>query len=330
MRTRGLSLVELLVSVAIGMALIGLAVHALMTVRRTAVRVQAVVLLHDEAAVIHREVGEALQSTHPGCQWRLDADPGADGIWGAAADGSCDDRVSLTWLATVAEKEARTFTFGRDWACDQAWARLTWEGGGAGGQPRLLFARSNGYRSVTTPSASGSTATIRIYPQTRRDRRRDLDDDDLRYVAGVDPTLYATLGAQGDGADLDAQLAPLHGPHTRVAACAIAWVDRGGHQIGWDSRSGHGISASDASGAGEAVPGGDDHHAALDGLWLDGRDATAAGATRPIDRERPVLVRLSVVLADDPSPANPALRADAASAGFDFSFPVDPVLGGWP
>lgn len=343
MSARAFSLIELTVAVAIAVALIALAVQAMFTIRKAVQRSQTLVVLSDEAAVIHREVGNLMQSVHPGGMWRMTAD-NPDGIWGAdPTTGLCDDEVSLTWLATVPERTARNFTFGSDWSNDVIWARLTWQGDNAAGnanrEPRLLLARSRPSDTTYASSWGAAQCWFKTYPQPRRDRRRDLNDNDLRYVPGMSAAQYKAIvtdtGPHGDDADLDADALPLHGPNTRVADCAIAWVDRRGHVVGWDSRSAAGIRARVADGgATEAVPGGGANLAALDGVWLDGRIRTATGDPDSADAMRPVLLRLTVTLVDTPQSASlqrarrdAAQRAEAAGMSFTFTLPLDPVLG---
>jgi hypothetical protein len=344
MTRRAFSLIELIIAVAIGISLIALAIQAMFAIRTTVYRTQTLVVLNDEAAVIHRELGNLALSMHPGGMWRLSAD-NPDGVWGPnpAQDGQCDDVIRLTWLATVPERTARNFSFGAEWSNDVIWARLIWRGDNASGnasrEPQLLLARSPPYDNTYGSSWGAGECWFRTIPQPRRDRRRDLNDNDLRFVPGMSASQYKTYvtntGTHGDDADLDDDALPLHGPNTRVTDCAIAWVDRRGHVVGWDSRTHAGIQAwTGDGGSSEAVPGGDGSLAALDGVWLDGRVHTATGDPDTVDAMRPVLLRLTITLAETPQSASlqrdrrdAGLRAEAPSATFTFTLPLDPVLG---
>lgn len=352
---RGFSLIELIIAVAIGIVLTGLAVQAMFSIKRMVARAQTLVVLHDEAAVIQREVGRLMQSVHPGGMWRLTVD-NPDNAWGTG-----DEAVKLTWLATVTERTERSYTYGRDWDNDLTWARLTWQAGKAAGnltrEPRLLLGRSRGFDDTaagdgfTYTDAKGKavngTCNFRIYPQPRRDRRRDLNDNDLRFLPNMPPAQYTAsitvTGGHGDDYDLDEDAQPLHGPNTRVTACAISWVDRRGHVVGWDSRTANSITAlTRDGGATEAVPGATGGWsttmpgsnvpgatAAVNGIWLDGHIETAPTDPTSEDALRPVLLRLTFSLADNPTPGSTdaELRNTAPSATFTCTLPLDPVLG---
>lgn len=325
----GFTLIELSVSVAVGAALLAATASAMLYLRALIARNAAILGLHREAAAVQRTLADALQMAQASTQWRLQADPGAGG-WD---DG--DERVALTWMTAVADPAQRTYTFGKDWEHDLVWARLEWRAAApaSGRVPSLHLALSDGFREATVAVPGGSRA-IRAYPQPRRDRRRDLDDNDLRFVPGIDPATWAAIGLPGDGADLALQMQPLCGPTTRVEGLRLGWYDRRGHWVGV-AAGGSGIVELDAGGAAVPLlgrPWSRPEAVALDGVRLDGgSDSDLLPGEDPVPawRRRPVLVQISFTLVDDPAPADAAQREHAPGRAFAFSFPVDPVEGGF-
>lgn len=330
MRRRAFTLVELSVSIAIGVALLAAVASAFLYLRSLIARNQAILGQHREAAAVQRVLADTLQMAHPGTQWRLEADPGAGG-W-----DDRDETVSLTWMTAVGDTAQRTFTFGKDYSHDLVWARLSWRNADPAGStvPSLRFACSDGFRESRLSYTVGGTATTRsllVFPQPRRDRRRDLDDNDLRFVPGLDPAGYAAIGMIGDGTDLETQLQPLCAPATRVTGLAIGWYDRRGHWTGFDATAAAGIRELDAGGAVVPLLGqswSQERSVVLDGLYLDGAaDPGPAIDPVPAWQRRPVLVQIRFTLLDDPAPANAQMREQAVTRTFSFSFPVDPVSG---
>lgn len=328
---RGFTLVELLVSTAIGVLLLTLATNAFVYLRRLVQRNTSLVHLHGEAAAAQRVLADALAAAHPGAQWRLEADPGADGAW-----GSGDETVALTFLAAVASRTARTFTLGKDWGHDLTWTRIAWQGKGTNGIPTLAFGRSDGYRSGSlTWTSAGVTRTteIRGYPQPRRDRRRDLDDNDLRHLPGATAAALAAAGLRGDAADLAAQTAPITGPRTRVMGFAIGWRDGRGHWTGIDARRtpGRGIIEYDASGTEVpllAQPWSNERSIVLDGVLLTGEQTTVAPDTIGSGERRPLLLTVSFTLVDIADGRNLAPDDERLPRqAFSFTIPCSPVLG---
>src|SRR5690606_34598729 len=213
--TRGLTLIEILISLGIGMMLVALGTSALLHVSKTFTRNRARLQGHDDAAAIASRLHATLESFYHPALVRCRADPGADGAWGTG-----DERIDLTWMASVRSLDESTMTYAPKPMHDLIWHRLAWQGDGAGGGD-LSMAYSSGRRVVDgwTFSHGGYTRkpTIAFGPFVRRDRRRDLDDNDLRYLPGMDLATYNAVGADGDDGDLEERLTPWHPPTTRVA-----------------------------------------------------------------------------------------------------------------
>ncbi|MBN8262970.1 MAG: prepilin-type N-terminal cleavage/methylation domain-containing protein, partial [Xanthomonadales bacterium] len=81
MSRRGFTLIELMVSVAVGAALLAATASAMFYLRALIARNAAVLGLHREAAAVQRTLAASLQTAQSSTQWRLEADPGAGG-WG--------------------------------------------------------------------------------------------------------------------------------------------------------------------------------------------------------------------------------------------------------
>ncbi len=326
-RQHAFTMVELLVSTAIGISLLTVATSAFVYMRRMVQRNAALLGLHSEAVSVQRTLADALLASHPGALWRLEASPGPDGNWGT---GDAGETIALTWLCAVANPEGRTNLLGRDWAHDLVWARLEWRAIGPNGIPCLLFARSDGFRPADWTFTSGGSATrcaIRIYPQPRRDRRRDLDDNDLRHLPGMTPAVYAALALPGDGADLRRQLQPLTSPGCRITGLAIGWYDVRGHWTGIDTRRSPEAGIGERAADGSAVPllataWSNAQAVVLDGVRLDGTQTMVGADTVGSGDRRPTVVTLSFTCSDAATSGERTLEAP-----FAFSFPITPILG---
>ena len=313
---RALTLVELLVSVALGMILIAMGSTALVQITRVATRDTAQRRAHDDAAMIHRRLQEALSGMYHPSQMRLEADAGADGVW-----DSGDESLTLIWMGSMRDRHEREMDYGRSYPYELVWHQLRWQGDGAGGG-ELRYAISSPRRVTrehTYHLGSNRRPTISAVAQVRRDRRRDMDDNDLRWIPGIAPAAYAAADLDGDAEDLADNLMPLHPPTTQIVACTMAWVDTAGYMVRCDPASG--ISITDSGGG--VVPtlgttfSSQTRHV-VDGTFIDGRDHIAAGGTRRAMAERPALVRLALTLV--PTTSSGLDLAEEPHLDFSFSF----------
>jgi hypothetical protein len=316
MNKNAFTLIEILVSTTIGVLMIALVTSALFSVRRISDFNQVLVDLHEEAETIHRRLNDDLGSVCPGAKWECQADPGADLVWNTG-----DEVVTLTWMSAVSDPSMVNFGFGKDPRTDLMWCRLRWIGGGTNSTPYLEYARNSGFRY----RQHSSGPYIHMDPLLRRDRRRDLDDNDFRYLPGMDLSAYQALGMSGDSTDLDEQMNRLNAPQIEVRDFRCEWIDRGG----WSTKAVgiDGISQRDANGLSVAWSGSPWSNAtkySVDGVYLDARPSLAADSTRLISDTRPVLLRMSFTLVH--ASATRKGDTEAAELPVDLSFAMSQEL----
>jgi prepilin-type N-terminal cleavage/methylation domain-containing protein len=316
---RGFTLIEILIAAAIGVLMITLVTGALVGIRRITERNQVLTSLHEDAATINRNLLTDVGSSFAGAKWEAAAQPGADGAWGTG-----DEVVTVTWMTALSDPKQETYEFGRDARHDLTWCRLRWIGGGAGKPSRLMYARNSGFWYGTYRPPGGGGVTIHMDPLPRRDRRRDMNDNDLRHIPGLQPAEYAAIAMPGDGSDIDQQLLPLHAPTVTVEDLRIAWIDRGG----WRTvlTPGAGIAQYDQSGAAMPLSGGpwdNQQRLGVDGVFLDSRSHTAPAATRSVAAARPQLLQVSFTLVEYRERAG---SSDPASLRIDLSLPTGAEL----
>jgi len=300
--------------------MITLVTGALIGIRSITQRNQKLLALHDDAAAINRMLQADAGGTLHGAKWEATADPGTDGVW-----GSGDEVLTLTWMTALSDPKQLTYEFGRDARHDLIWCRMRWIGGGSDQPARLMYTRNTGFRTRSYRPASGGSIHIHMDPLPRRDRRRDLNDNDLRYVPGLQPVEYAAIAMPGDGADLDQALLPMHSPNVVVEDMRIAWVDRGGWRTVLTADGG--IAQYDANDGTQALTGGpwdNSQRLALDGVFLDARSHTAPGMTRPVSTTRPVLLQVSFTLRE--LGATPSGTSEPVRLRVDLSLPTAPEL----
>jgi hypothetical protein len=296
--TRGLTLIEILISLGIGMMLAALGTSALLHVSKTLTHNRALLQGHDDAAIIATRLQATLGAVYQPALMRCRADPGADATWGTG-----DERIDLTWMASVRSLDESTMTYGPKPMNDLIWHRLSWSGDGDGGGD-ISMAYSTGRRVIDAWSfilnGISRRPSIALGPFVRRDRRRDLNDNDLRYLPGMNLATYNSVGAKGDEADLDARLTPWHSPTTRVTTFRLEFVDQGGFVVHCNPASG--ISITDPNGASIPLLGTPTANATVytfEGVWLDGRlqapaDASGSGFHRRSSAaQRPALIRIA-------------------------------------
>ncbi len=325
-RRNGFTLIELLISIAIGLALIALGTNALLHVSRAFNRNIAMLQACDLAASIHQRLARSLSAMYHPAQVRLRVDPGeSPAVWD---DGN--EVVELTWMSAQGDVDEPTMDVQPGHVSDLVWNRLRWTGRGSGKDGgRLEYAVSSPIRlsqSIASPAASTSSGSVRTGPQARRDRRRDMDDNDLRHLPGMTAGVYAALQLPGNGADLDRNLRLMHLPFNQVRRLVIEWVDGDGYAVraGPDS----GVTIRNRLGAAQVPigqPWADGFNHVLDGAWLDARPLAAVGSARLASAQRPLLMRISfgLVTANQLEPAD---LAHEPSRTCTFTIRTAPML----
>lgn len=295
MRHRGgFTLIELLISIAIGLALIALGTNAMLHVSRGFNRNTAMLQACDQAASIHQRLARSLSAMHHPAQVRLRVDPGeSPALWD---DGN--EVVELTWMSAQGDVDEQTMDTEPGHVSDLVWNRLRWTGRGSGKDGgRLEYAVSSPFtqsQAIASPASSFSSGSVRTGPQARRDRRRDMDDNDLRHLPGMTPAAYTALQLPGNGTDLDRNLRLMHMPFNQVRRLVVEWVDADGYTVRGSPDSG--VTVRNRLGAIQAPlgqPWADDRNHVLDGAWQDARPLAAAGSSRLASLQRPLLMRIS-------------------------------------
>jgi hypothetical protein len=169
------------------------------------------------------------------------------------------------------------------------------------------------------------------WSQPRRDRRRDLDDNDMRNIEGMPANIYTNFlqlgGLWGDSKALGTKEVAAFSPDLRVEDFALAWVDRQGWTTAFSPASG--MDRTDAGGASQPMlgqPWDDQTTVRLDGMFLDARAHALAPDPRDVNACRPALLRLAFSLRLEP-PAGATLRArEDIVQRFTLSIPLGPGL----
>lgn len=315
-RLSAFTLIEILVASSIGALLIALVSGALLGIHRIGEVNQVLMSLHEEAAVSDRKLRAHISAAAAGAKWEFRADPGSDGTWGTG-----DESITLTWMTTIADSERVNFDFSRDPRMDLTWCRLRWEANG--GRPRLLQGMNSGFWIRRPPGATG--VNLHNDPLPRRDRRRDLEDNDLRFLPGISPADYSAIAMPGDESDLSGNMTILHGHYIDVKEFRLSIVDRSGWEV--VATPGSGLVQRNAAGVTEPWSGGaweNDQKYGIDGVFLDARHHIPVNASRSVAAMRPVLVRLSFTLTERRTGA-PSHRQPIALR-FDISLPVGQEL----
>ena len=302
---QALTLIELLISISLGMVLLAISSTALVRITHIAKRDGAHRQAHDDVATIYRHVQDRMVSMHHASQTRVEAHPGEDQTWGTG-----DEVLSLIWMSVLRDRDEHGLNIDRRYDASPVWNQLQWVGDGAGGG-ELRFAVSSPTRScvVTSVGSDGKTRdlTLTNHAQPRRDRRRDLNDNDLRWVPGMTGVLLDTIDLPGDRDDLENALFRIHPPTTEVSEVVFEWIDAGGVVVRCDAMDGITVNGAPPpnrkhgtvtwSGTDPSLSTTDPDFGKLvyvvDGTFLDGRAYTHdPEKTRRALAERPCLVSL--------------------------------------
>ena len=330
MRSRvGLTLIELLISITLGMVLLAMCSSALVQITQVAKRDTAQRQAHDDIAMLHRHLSIRLGAMYHGAQTRVEAHPGVDETWGTG-----DEIISLTWMAGMRDREERALNLDDAYGRSLVWNRIQWEGDGEGGG-KLLMSVSSPERTV---SYSGSSFTNK--PQWRRDRRRHMNDNDGRWVTGMTKTIVDAIKLPGDAEDLDDNLLRMHPPTTEISDVAFEWIDADGVIVRCDQ---DGITVDGTtppfrehlgviySGSKSGLPASDPDYLkqfyVVDGTYVDGRNPAypdAAGVLRTISGQRPSLISLNCTVI--PTSASGLPLEQEPHLPFSLTFAATPQL----
>lgn len=325
----GFTLIEMLVASTLVIFLLSLVTGTMLHINRITTRTNAALTMHDAASAFQRSVQDRLQSVHHGGAWHCSADAGTDAAWNTG-----DESVSLTWLANSASRSDAGKGLYQSDQDDMTWFRLSWRGPKHLSRPGVFLSRSAGVRTNVSrgwkqypdPNYNNVAYIFSTWSQPRRDRRRDLNDNDWRLIEGMKATIYNDYlqpgGLYGDGAVLDANETLCFGSDLAITDLTLSWIDRGGWKT--TASAATGISRRDATGKNVPMLGtawNSQTRITLDGLFLDGRTHTLAPDTRDILACRPSLVQLSFVVNIVQPSGSPRTREDL-SQRFVFSIPV--------
>lgn len=323
------TLIELLVSIAIGMGLLALGTSALLHVSKVFNRNTVQMQARDDARTIHQRLESGFTSMYHAAQLRCRVDPGEPAsdppVW-----NNGNEVIELTWMSCLGDIDEPTMDTLPGHVSDMVWNRLRWTGRGVNKEGGYLeFAMSSPSvvsSSITSPAASTSTGNVLTGPQPRRDRRRDMDDNDLRFLPGISAAKYGELQLVGNGADLDQRLRRMHPIYTQVQNVAVEWVDQDGFTVRGDAQAG--ITVRNAAGVVQpplGLPYANGQVMVIDGAWLDGRPAPSAGTARLASAQRPLLIRISFELIPAGQEDPEDLSRDP-HLPFSFTFRVAPML----
>lgn len=360
------TLIEILVATTLSVAMLALVVSTFRHISRLSLLGENRLVLHQSMAGVHRVLDNRLRAVHPCTAWHFAVDPvppaGFPGINPLPA-GS----FSLTFMASSASLTDRNGGLREKDTSDMVWWRLVWmpPPAGASSGSRLVLIPGAGIRTSRgswwyynpdrygIPDPNTTTQTLynfNVGDWARRDRRRDMNDNDFRFWDGMTAAMNDNITNRGTASrpDIDGDDATLwyllasgrfdllRGQGVEIPACAISWRDQGGHTVIYDSAAGA-LLRRDASGAAVPAVGHAWDNALVadrDGLFADARPAIPAGSgeTRSLQQQRPALVALSFVLtrrlghlAGDRDERDAAGHA-IVSQRFHLTFPITPIL----
>lgn len=232
-RIRAFTLVELLVSMAIGAAIIAATWSAFVQIRNTTVKSKALAAISGNAAVVHMALGDMFEAMFHGSQFRIGISDAGDPV-----------KAAITIDVMNAQRQryqnrARE-TPSADYRNDLVWNRLRFvvrDTGDADGRPALYkavssstwtlaptssFPKINSISMVTDPADAGrqvpawvnedvvigsttnASTSVVIGPEVRRDRRRSMLDNDTRLMPNIPQSVYKRWTTDSSGARVKA------------------------------------------------------------------------------------------------------------------------------
>lgn len=231
-RRRAFTLVEVLVAVALSMAMVAIAWSMFSQTRQAALRTQARLQMHAAAKSVFESLRRELVAMQQHCAlWLVttSSPPGVDLVFMTAAMDEAGFQMKGEWANVP--------------VADLVWSRWRWDGA----SQRLLAARNLTRRNwaidqavdgvAANPANPGETlnsniASARFWPQPRRftvgDALDGLDDNRWRLTAAGGAAVGAGANL-GDWSDLQQRLAPVA---LGVESCAIELVLAGRNSSG--------------------------------------------------------------------------------------------------
>lgn len=302
------TLIEVMISLAIGMVLIALSWSAYRTSDQLAKRTLVRLALHQDAGQVQVAWTGDFRTVHHGAQFRVEGLAPASGP--AVITVTALRSVPRTgWLPNGAST-ADWFTGGDTtsttavarYPTDLTWFRWRWQADSSTVGARI----GTLYRAMAPRVRPGIGI---LWSQPRRSASRPLTDNTWKNLFQiVDPTVtgpnnYLTRNdSLSDEDDLTANLVPIA---LRVRDFAVAWTTNGGGLGGVDAAS---LTTSPVS-----YP--------IDGVWLDAHDSTLPRLRPAVLRVRFTLVDPAADLRNDPN----ALDAKIVQQSFVWSVPLTPL-----
>ena len=285
MQRAGLTLIELLISITLGMILLAMGSSALLQVSQIAKRDTAQRKAHGQVGLISGVLADRLGAIHHGSQMRVEAD---------VAAGS----VTLIWMSSLSALDERDSNISGSYGRSLVWNMLQWkrDPDHQDEEGTISYAMSSRGRSqsfsYTDSMGAARSQSVKTTVQWRRDRRRDMNDNDGRWIPGMRKDIWEDMELSGDLDDLYAQLLPFHPSTTKTKDFVIEWVDAGGVVVRCDAKTG--VTINGASVLAQTWSNGAVH--VVDGVFQDGREHVSAGSSRLAMAERPCVVRIGCTL----------------------------------
>lgn len=340
------TLLEVLVSIAIASGMAAVAWTGFYQMRQVARRNEVETSLVVDAGFIYRRLADELSGLQAGTQMRFERVALSPAVYGAGAY-----RTDVFWMRSLPSTNPNNgmadlrrwseYTFEDVWACWE-WrpSKLVDRARGAG----ALWAGANSASSrkrtydntVFSDLTAGQTRSIYGAPQARRDRRRELDDNDCRLMPNASTQPNVRIAGDrsdliGEDVNLDGVLDPGEDLNkstvldlgnikplcSRVSKMSLQWVDYGGWTTSLDAANG--VVVRTETGSVKPAPGTSWWNAdvrCVDGLYRDGRagaDAVGSDTGRSVVLDRPALLRVHMTLTDVGS---------GIERSFSFSFPL--------
>lgn len=308
-RSRGFTLLEVLVSITLAVTLLGLAFVAFQQVQKAAQRNAVMTQLAVEAGYLYQRLDRALQACIPGSQFGVRRKSVPSSLYGG-------DHASELWFLTelpgeypgngldVLMKNESEYTHRRMVWCGWQWRPPRTDRGEKVGT--LWSGQSSASTREVKRAFGGDEVKILQGVQPRTSRKRELDDNDGQLLINAKPTTPRSTsdatdlwgedrnlnGALDPGEDTDGDLALDPGNlsllSSRVKRMTWQWIAYGGSTLT--------ASAEDGIAPSGGAKWWNSDVRVVDGLYRDGRPEPADGGT--VLQARPVNLRLELVLAD--------------------------------
>lgn len=323
------TLIEILISVALAMTIVAITVVCLRQVLATSRRTQAETNLHTQASAMHQALEARLGAIFHGSYCRIR-------VQGA---GTRDATVTLDVMGALSDIAPDLGRLAQQPVHfnELVWHRVQWSAGGGVRFPSIStgYSEASWYvnstasqqvalanagwswleeaagapvedlrRDGTALSTANPRLRVRVGPQVRRDRRRDMDDNDLRLLRNIPTALHpaglsaigwdANVGSAALGDD-DRLAGRLSVVADRVSRFRIEIIDFRGYRTVvnptpgayagatpsgisyWDATADGGVQLTPPTPTGSNVPAvWTAAERVVDGVWTDGRNAAGA------------------------------------------------------